>query len=338
MKRRRIALALTFIAVLTYSLYASRIGNENAPNYADRQIVSSDPETTVEIPSGASGSAIARILFQAGVTKSSLAYFRVAVSDPRSQKVAAGGHRLTLKISAAQALEQLLDASRIPNLIKVFEGEWKSEIEDSLSDFGFTRAQISQAFRDLVLPQGFTSAEGLLFPALYSFPSGVEAGQILAAMIERFQRESVGRELLTANGKYSSVQLLTIASIVQAEGDIKDFGKVSRVIRNRLDIGMPLQMDSTVHFIKRVRGQIFLSTSSTLITSAYNTYKRYGLPPTPIGNPGALAIAAALHPQEGDWLYFVTVAPGDTRFTRSNDQFLAWKSLYAKNRKAGAFK
>lgn len=338
MKMRRIALALAFIALLTYSLHVSRTGSQSAPNYADRQIGSSDSETTVEIPSGASGSAIARILFQAGVTKSSSAYFRVAVSDPRSQKVAAGGHRLTLKISAAQALDQLLDSSRIPNLIKVVEGEWKSEIEDSLSAFGFTRAQISKAFRDLVLPQGFTSAEGLLFPALYSFPSGVSADQILAAMVERFQRESVGRELLNSTGKYSSAELLIIASIVQAEGDSSDFGKVSRVIRNRLEIGMPLQMDSTVHFIKKVRGQIFLSTSSTLITSAYNTYKRYGLPPTPIGNPGALALAAALHPQEGDWLYFITVAPGDTRFTRSNDQFLTWKSLYAKNRKAGAFK
>ena len=96
-------------------------------------------------------------------------------------------------------------------------------------------------------------------------------------------------------------------------------------------------MDSTVHYIKKVRGQIFLSTSSTLIKSPYNTYKHYGLPPSPIGNPGAAAMDAALNPATGDWLYFITVAPGDTRFTSSNDEFVNWKFLYEKNRKAGAF-
>ena len=96
-------------------------------------------------------------------------------------------------------------------------------------------------------------------------------------------------------------------------------------------------MDSTVHYVKKVRGEIFLSTSSTLIDSPYNTYKRYGLPPTPIGNPGVRAMEAALNPAVGDWLYFITVAPGDTRFTASHEEFLAWKSLYQENRKAGAF-
>ena len=157
-------------------------------------------------------------------------------------------------------------------------------------------------------------------------------------MVNRFRSEKSGQKLLAASGKYSPQQLLVIASIVQAEGDTKDFAKVSRVIRNRLEISMPLQLDSTVHYIKKVRGQIFLSTNSTLINSAYNTYKHYGLPPSPIGNPGAAALDAALNPATGDWLFFITVAPGDTRFTRSSDEFLTWKALYEKNRKAGAFK
>jgi UPF0755 protein len=157
-------------------------------------------------------------------------------------------------------------------------------------------------------------------------------------MIDRFISEPSAQQLLLGTKEFSATKLLTIASIVQAEGDEKDFPKVSRVIRNRLAIGMPLQMDSTIHFIKKVRGQIFLSTQSTLINSPYNTYKRYGLPPGPIGSPGVAAITAALKPDVGDWLYFITVAPGDTRFTKSLDEFNSWKALYAKNRKAGAFK
>jgi len=204
--------------------------------------------------------------------------------------------------------------------------------------YGFTKSEIDTAFSKVSLPQGFTNAEGLLFPAQYSFPAGTTALDAVQAMVDRFSHEETGQELLTASGKLTPAQLLTIASLVQAEGDTKDFDKISRVIRNRLDISMPLQLDSTVHYVKKVRGQIFLSTNSTLIKSAYNTYRKYGLPPSPIGNPGALAIAAALKPADGDWLFFITVAPGDTRFTSSNDEFLTWKALYEKNRKAGAFK
>lgn len=157
-------------------------------------------------------------------------------------------------------------------------------------------------------------------------------------MVDRFTSEMVSQQLLQGSPEFSAAQLLTIASIVQAEGDAKDYAQVSRVIRNRLKIGMPLQLDSTVHFVKKVRGQIFLSTQSTLINSPYNTYKRYGLPPGPIGSPGVEAMKAALEPATGDWLFFITVAPGDTRFTKSIEEFNSWKSLYEKNRKAGAFK
>ena len=338
MKIRPLAYALIFIALLTYGLHLARVNSAGVANFQTRQVQEIDPEVTVEIPTGATGSAIAKILFDAGIVKSSQAYFRTAVADIRSQKVAPGAHRLTLRISSQQALDQLLDSARLANMLTIFEGEWKSEVTSSLISYGFSKSEIKTAFSSIKLPKGFKNAEGLLFPALYSFPSGTSAKEAVGLIVARFDNEPVAQEILTANGKYSPLQLLTIASIVQSEGDNADFAKISRVIRNRLEIGMPLQMDSTVHYIKGVRGQIFLSTTSTLITSPYNTYKNYGLPPGPIGNPGALAMTAALHPAKGDWLYFITVAPGDTRFTRSDSEFVTWKFLYEKNRRAGAFK
>ena len=337
MKLKSLALAAIFILLLTYGLFALRTQSSTAPDFPIRAITSADPQVVIEIPMGATGSDIAQILFAKGVVQSTLSYFRIAVANPQSQKVSPGGHRLTLEISALQALEQLLDPTRIPNLLKIFEGAWKSEIIESMTVYGFSKREIDRAFEALVLPAGFTSAEGLLFPAQYSFPTGITASQVAQAMINRFRSEKIGQEILSATAEYSSLQLLTIASIVQAEADTANFAKVSRVIRNRLEISMRLQMDSTVHYIRKSRGEIFLSTSSTLIKSPYNTYQRYGLPPTPIGNPGIAAMNAALHPAAGDWLYFITVAPGDTRFTPSHDQFLEWKVLYQKNRKAGAF-
>jgi UPF0755 protein len=101
---------------------------------------------------------------------------------------------------------------------------------------------------------------------------------------------------------------------------------------------MPLQFDSTVHYVKKTRGSVFLSTQSTLINSPFNTYRRYGLPPGPINNPGADALQAAIKPAVGDWLYFITVAPFDTRFTDSISQFNSWKLEYKKNLRDGKFR
>ena len=335
---RRLIGAGLVIFLFTFSLFLIRSISSTTPDYNTLTSVEGLEEVTIEVPTGASGSEIAAILYEAGVVKSTEAFFRVAVADERSQKVAPGSHRLTLKISAQQALEQLLDPERIPNLIRINEGAWRSEIQEAFLAYGFNRSEISRAFSSLKLPKGFSSSEGLLFPAQYSFPEGTTAAQAAQRLVERFTEDSYAKKLLQGSSQYSPQQLLTIASIIQAEGSTQDFSKVSRVIYNRLKIGMPLQMDSTVHYIMQARGDIFLSRKSTMLNSPYNTYRRYGLPPGPICNPGADAIKATLEPVAGDWLYFITVAPGDTRFTSSLDEFNTWKAIYTKNRKAGAFK
>jgi UPF0755 protein len=334
---KRLIAAGLVIVLFTFSLFLVRSQSSSAPDFDTVQSVEELPEVTIEIPDGATGSQIASILYESGVVKSSQAYFRVAVGDARSQKVAPGSHRLTLKISARQALDQLLDPDRIPNLIRVAEGAWKSEVQSAFINYGFTKQEVSKAFSSLKLPQGFSNSEGLIFPAQYSFPQGISAQNAAQSMIDRFSDDLYGKKLLQGNKDFSAKQLLTIASIVQAESTNEDFSKVARVIYNRLRIGMPLQMDSTVHFIMQARGDIFLSRKSTTLNSPYNTYRKFGLPPGPICSPSSEAIKATLEPIEGDWLYFITVAPGDTRFTASFDEFSKWKVEYTKNRKAGAF-
>jgi UPF0755 protein len=334
---KRLVAAGLVIVLFTFSLFLMRSQSSSAPDFNDAQSVQDLPEVIVEIPNGATGSQIATILFDSGVVKSSQAYFRVAVGDARSQKVAPGSHRMTLKISARQALDQLLDPDRIPNLIRVAEGAWKSEVEKAFITYGFTQQEVKKAFSLLKLPKGFSKSEGLIFPAQYSFPQGTSAQAAAQSMIDRFSDDPYGRKLLQGNKDFSAQQLLTIASIVQAESTNEDFSKVARVIYNRLKIGMPLQMDSTVHFIMQARGDIFLSRKSTTLNSPYNTYRKFGLPPGPISSPSSDAIKATLEPIQGDWLYFITVAPGDTRFTASFDEFSSWKVEYTKNRKAGAF-
>lgn len=112
-------------------------------------------------------------------------------------------------------------------------------------------------------------------------------------------------------------------------------GKVARVIYNRLDQGMPLQMDSTINYALN-RSTLDTRDSDTKINSPYNTYTRMGLPPTPIGNPGEEAVRAATSPPQGDWLYFVTVKPGDTRFTSSFEEQQRNVAEFNKNKKSAS--
>ena len=332
----RIATALALVAALTFSLHLVRIPGSSAPDFACGN--SSDSKVNIKIDAGESGSSIAQSLASAGVVKSAQAYFRVAVGDERSQKVAPGNHSIDVGICATQALDQLLDSSRITGLINIFEGAWLSEIIPQFYTARMSVADVAGAIKNVSKPKGFTTLEGLLFPAQYSFEDGTLATPAMQSMVDRAEQEMRKAGFFSSKEKFTPQQLLIIASLIQAEGDTKDFAKISQVIRNRLTKGMPLQFDSTVHYVKKTRGSVFLSTQSTLINSPYNTYKRYGLPPGPINNPGATSLTAAVNPMAGDWLYFITVAPFDTRFTSDINQFNNWKIEYKKNLRAGKFR
>ena len=313
-----------------------RIRVSSAPDFPCGS--SNSSRALISIGAGESGSEIAQSLFSSGVVKSPSAYFKVAVGDVRSQKVAPGVHEIDKKICAKDALEQLLDSSRISGLINVSEGAWLSEILPQFYTAKFSQADVAQALTKVKKPNGFTSIEGLIFPAQYSFANGTPAITALQSMIDRSVKEMTSAGFFSSNEKFTPQQLLIIASLVQAEGNTEDFAKISRVIRNRLTKGMPLQFDSTVHYVKKTRGSVFLSTQSTLINSPFNTYRRYGLPPGPINNPGADALRAAVNPVAGDWLYFITVAPFDTRYTSDINQFNNWKVEYKRNLRAGKFR
>ena len=294
-------------------------------------------QISIDVSSGETGSEIARELYEKGVTKSQESFFRIAVADQRSASIAPGVHLIDEEICAKDALVQLLDNKRIAGLINIREGAWVVEIKKSFQEAGYAAKEIDRTFDQVKIPRPFTSLEGLLFPAQYSFAKGTALDRALQEIINRGMSETKRAGFASAPKKFNQQELLIIASIIQAEGTDDNFGRVSQVIYNRLRIGMPLQMDSTVHYIESKRGDIFLSTKSTLVNSPFNTYRRAGLPPAPIGNPGRNAMLAAVSPTTGDWLYFITVAPGDTRFTKSFDEFNSWKLIYKANLRAGKF-
>ncbi|MFC5633410.1 endolytic transglycosylase MltG [Streptomyces bullii] len=179
-------------------------------------------------------------------------------------------------------------------------------------------ARKSLAKADLKLPNDAEgNPEGYLFPATYPLDDRATPEKLLSLMVDTANKKFNGAPIAAGaqRNAMNVYQAVTIASIVQAEAATKaDMGKVARVIFNRLERGMPLQMDSTINYALN-RSTLRTTAGDTRIDSPYNSYQRMGLPPTPIANPGEEALRAAINPTPGDWLYFVTVKPGDTRFT-----------------------
>ncbi|MFF5161028.1 endolytic transglycosylase MltG [Streptomyces sp. NPDC000348] len=212
------------------------------------------------------------------------------------------------------------DESR-PTTLVVPEGWRASQVYaavDEVLDLPAGTTKKSLATADLKLPdEAGGNPEGYLFPATYPLREKATPQKLLSRMVDTADKKFNGAPVAAGaqRNAMNVYQAVTVASIVQAEAATKaDMGKVARVIFNRLERGMPLQMDSTVHYALN-RTTPRTTAPDTEVDSPYNSYRRMGLPPTPIDNPGEDAVRAAINPAPGDWLYFVTVRPGDTRFT-----------------------
>ncbi|MFK0253765.1 endolytic transglycosylase MltG [Streptomyces sp. NPDC090445] len=184
-------------------------------------------------------------------------------------------------------------------------------------------AKAAAATAELALPaEAKGNPEGFLFPASYPVTFRTTAAELLAHMV-RTANQKLGTRAVADGAKAHGMtpyQTATLASIIEAEADTRgDMGKVARVVHNRLARSMPLQMDSTINYALN-RRTVDTKLSDTRIDHPFNTYRRQGLPPTPIDSPGLQAMAAAVAPTPGDWLYFVTVKPGDTRFSATYEQ------------------
>ncbi|MGY0065887.1 endolytic transglycosylase MltG [Streptomyces sp. QTS137] len=213
------------------------------------------------------------------------------------------------------------DGDSRPTSLVIPEGRRASQVYAAVDTAlelpaGSTRKSLAKAGLKLPADAG-GNPEGYLFPGTYPLKEKATPEQLLALMVETANKKFNGAPVAAGaqRNAMNVYQAVTIASIVQAEAPTKaDMGKVARVIFNRLERGMPLQMDSTVDY---ALGRTTPGVKETDIEAgnAYNSYTRMGLPPTPIDNPGEEAMRAAINPVPGDWLYFVTVKPGETRFT-----------------------
>ncbi|MGB8020269.1 MAG: endolytic transglycosylase MltG [Candidatus Nanopelagicales bacterium] len=300
----------------------------------------------ISVVKGQTLAEIGQTLKKDGVVASVDAWLAAAKREPLTRSIGPGLYEMRLRMSGEAAVDRMIDPdNRIIDELLLREGLriWET-IEKTSAATGLSKASLEKAARNgdkIGLPNYADDfAEGFLFPATYQLEKGESATEVLTRLVDRWN-EAADKVKLNAGAKklgFAPYEIMIIASLVQAEGHPDDFAKVARVIYNRLDedtwggtSGL-LQMDATVNYALK-SSDIQLSTEQLQNTkSKYNTYLNPGLPPTPINSPGEDAMTAALHPADGDWLYYVTVNPdtGETKFTADYDEFLKFREELAK--------
>jgi UPF0755 protein len=332
-----LALALLAGAVLVGKRVMAKF--ESAPDFAGP----GTGEVVIEIEAGDTAGDIARTLQQEGVVKSVTAFNEAAIEEPRSRSLQPGFYTLRKQMSAAGALELLLDpAARVRGRVTIPEGLTVPQTLETLAKgTDIPLEDFEQAAADpaaLGLPDyAGGNLEGFLFPATYDVDPGGTATDVLTAVLDRFEQAAQKTDLVARSAElgYTPYEVLTVASLIEREVRFEDeYTKVARVVYNRLERNMPLGIDAAILFgLGRTSGA--LTKSDLAKDTPYENRRQTGLPPTPIASPGEATIEAALNPAEGDWLYYVLATKeGRTFFTEDYDAFIRQRD---KSRAEGVF-
>lgn len=317
-----------------------------APDYAGD---GTGETVTVEIPSGAGGWDIGRRLKAAGVVKSAEAFVHAQGQNSKGSQIEAGAYVLKKEMSAASAVALMLDPKSKSNVL-VTPGERNSGVYQAIDKqlglaSGTTGKVARKQYKSLGMPGWAQNTstmkdplEGFLFPGTYPAAKGMKPDAILKQMVSQAKQKYAAYGLPSkaqALGLKNPFELVTVASLVQAEGKTHDdFRKMAEVVYNRLkptntETNQLLQFDSTYNYLKGASNIHISEREINSNTNPYNTYTHKGLPPGPIGNPGEDALRATLNPTHDGWIYFVaTDGTNNTEFAKTYAEFQRLKEKF----------
>ncbi len=288
----------------------------------------------VKIPAGADARAIGQLLEDKGVIKDARFFEVNATLTLRRGKLVTGNYLLRRRMTNGAAIDALMQGPEV-RVVETFavtipEGLSRREaapaadesgIEGSyLKASGSARA-IAQA-RRLGLPRSRDTVEGFLFPATYDLRVGATAAQLVAAQLKAFRDNFAGIDLKAARKRnLTRYDVLIIASMIEREtASDKERPLIASVIYNRLRRDIPLGIDATIRYAERNWSDP-LRQSELEKDGPYNTRKRLGLPPTPIGNPGMASLQAAAKPARTDYIYYVAKPGACHAFSSTDAEF-----------------
>ncbi len=225
-----------------------------------------------------------------------------------AKALAPGGYKISKAMTPAQ-LAQVLEGKPYMKWVVIPEGLRKEEIAALLKTaLGWTTAQENTWItKDTTTDPNYI--EGVYFPDTYLLPLGETPTQTGDRLIAMFN-QVFAPELVEFNGQNIKWTTgLTFASIIQREAaNDSDMPIIAGILWNRLNAGMPLDIDATVQYARGNTGSGWwapISVADESIDSPYNTYLHKELPPHPISNPGIPAIEAVLHPETTTCLYYL---------------------------------
>ena len=282
-------------------------------------------ETFVDILPGTPGTRIAAELKKDGIIRSQSVF--IALREWRGGTLKAGEYRFDHPARMSEVYDRIHRGDVYTVAVTIPEGSSLFDIAAKVEadGLGSKAAFLAAAKRDVTLVTDLdaqaTSVEGYLFPDTYRFPRHTDPQEMMAVMVKRFRQATQGIGLTTDYHR-----MVTMASLVEKETPIDaERPLVASVFENRLDKNMPLMTDPSVIYAAlldgRYRGTIYASDLQA--DSAYNTYRRAGLPPGPICNPGIKSLQAAMHPAQTDYLYFVAASAnpsGQSKFSATLEE------------------
>lgn len=277
------------------------------------------------------------------------AFVSAVTNNPEAGGIQAGAYILKKEMSAKSAVEMMLDPASQANVM-VTPGQRNVSVYKNIDTklglaSGTTRKLAETKYKTLGLPAWANDnedikdpLEGFLFPGTYGAAKGMKPEAVLKSMVAH-ANEVYGEYDLEAKAKTlkleSPLQVITVASLVQAEGKTHDdYRKMAEVVYNRLkptndQTNQLLQFDSTFNYLK---GESKINISESEINSnkdPYNTYTNKGLTPGPIGNPGEDALKATMNPTTDGWIYFVaTDGESNTEFAKTYADFQKLKDKF----------
>ena len=321
MRQRQHNLA-TFVAIAVL-LTPLAIGSLWVLSHVERSAANT-PDVSVEVQPGWTAVQVGDTLEQAGVISSSSDFQQIAASAGFTGFVA-GRYLFAAGSDTREALDTLRGgpARIVPDLkLLLPPGLTISAIAERVGKLPGKSAQTflqvaqSGTVRSRYEPADVTSLEGLTWPDTYFIGANETETQILQRIVTEFDKrgDQLGLANSAASNGLSPYQTVIAASLIQTEsGSDPDSPKISAVIHNRLAAGMLLQIDASLCFAKGGCPPV-PTDADRKIDSPYNTYKVAGLPPTPIATASGAALAAALHPANEGYLFYVSDKNGVTYF------------------------
>lgn len=284
----------------------------------NKSVSSDDSQKVFTIKSGEGIKQIAQDLEDKDFIRNKYVFLFYSYQLSLNKKIQAGNFKISSNLTTKEIVTKLSSGGITDYWLKIIDGTRVEELTDSFpNNISFTGKDFVAKAKDL---------QGYLFPDSYLIPQYFTIDQILATIETNFnQKFNQAKEKSTST--LSDQKNLILASLLEREGRSLESKKmIAGILLNRLEIGMALQLDATVQYVrdsqlKNITEYWQPITKTDLSTiSPYNTYKNPGLPPKPICNPGYNSLYAVFHPTASDYFYYITGNDGKMHYATTLDE------------------